>query len=111
MVAVIDHLLDRTCTTRRIGRVSDGMGGWTETYADHLTGEPCRRSAPSPGSRTVADQLQAVIAHEVYLTAGADVLRGDQIIVDGYTLLVEATVEPSVTSYLKALCSQTQTGA
>ncbi len=107
----VEHLLSRTCTTRRTGRVSDGWGGWVETYADHLTGVPCRRSSPTPRTATVADQLQAVISHEVYFMPATDVRRGDQIIVDGYTLLVEATSEPSETAYRKASCSETQMGA
>lgn len=106
----VAHLLDRTCTTKRFLRASDGQGGWTETYTDHLTDVPCRRSSPSPADRTVADQLQAVVSHTVYFTPGVDVKRGDQIAVDGYVLLVEAVVAPSVDVYLKALCSETQQG-
>lgn len=107
----IDHLLTSASTVQRKERASDGQGGWTETYTDHLIDEPCRRSAPSASDRTVAQQLGAIITHSVYFRPGTDVVYDDQVLVGRYVLHVEAVIAPSIDVYTKALCSEVQHGA
>lgn len=52
----IEGLLPDTCTIQTLTRASDGMGGWTETWADTYTSVPCRIWQKSGNEREVGDQ-------------------------------------------------------
>lgn len=108
-----DRLLDRTATIQRKGRVSDGDGGWTEAYADHLIDVKCRRrpAGQVADDQQVADRLQLTAPHVVYFPAGTDVRLHDHVLVDGYTLDVASVDVPSIPVYTRTMCGEVQTGA
>lgn len=110
MRAVRRRLRSRAVVRREV-RTSDGQGGWTNLHADLDVAAPCRRRPAGDRDQVVADQLQAELDHVVYFLPEQDVARGDQVVVDGYELLVEATWTPSDEDFLVAACSQTQIGA
>jgi hypothetical protein len=96
---------------RRRASVTDGQGGWTEDHADLAFDVPCRRVAGADSENTIADQLQAEIDHVVYFLVDQDVQRGDQVVVDGYELVVQAEWVPSEPRYRATACTETQLGA
>lgn len=110
-MSTLQRSLRSRAVTRRSARVSDGEGGWTEGYADYLLDVRCRRRPVGDSDTEIAEQLAAVIAHVVYFEPTEDVVRGDQVVVDGYELVLEATTKPSRARYLTAACSETQLGA
>ncbi len=110
MRGALRQLRSRAVQRRKV-RVSDGQGGWAETYADVDLDVPCLRRPAGDSERIVADQVQATVAHVLYFYPDQDVRRGDQFAVDGYELQVESTTKPSRPIYLAAACSETQMGA
>jgi len=53
---VIESLLPDTCTIQALTRTSDGMGGWTDSYANTYTGIACRVWRQEGGELVVGDQ-------------------------------------------------------
>lgn len=101
----VAHLLNRTFAVSRPSLTGDGYGG--DTVAFTAVGTVAARvSRPSAAERQVASQEGAEISHEVYLTPGADVRRGDRLTGDGQVLEVIAVIEPSKAAYLKAECRE-----
>lgn len=80
------HLFNKTLTVKRKVEVSDGQGGWTESYeiVGYIKG---RISRAGIGERTVAAQQHAEVSHTVYCGADEDIKRGD-LVTDG-NIIVE----------------------
>ncbi|MFP3968423.1 head-tail adaptor protein [Actinomadura fulvescens] len=91
----------------RPSMVSDGMGGHTRTLAK-VGAVRCKVDQPEAKERETADQWGTEHTHSVYLTASADVRRGDELRGGPLVLRVLAVVEPSGPRYRKALCSAAQ---
>lgn len=97
-------------TSREVWRPSmsdDGMGGGSLSFAKVGTVR-CKVDIPGVQERESADQWTARHTHSVFLTATADVRRGDELRGGGLTLRVLAVYEPSRPDYRKALCSADQ---
>lgn len=104
----VARLLNASATVWRYTRMSDGMGGWVETWAESSTVR-ARFSQPSARERVVADQAGSKLSHVVYLHPNADVSRGDELRQPGRTFKVLAVFEPSEPgTYLRADCEAFQ---
>jgi head-tail adaptor len=106
----VARLLNQRLEVWRRSRVSDGGGGWAETWAQ-VGGTPVRArlSQPSARERVIADAAQARLTHVVYLVPDADVRRGDELRLGARVFEVLATFEPSVPgTYLRADCEARQ---
>lgn len=104
MTSRIDHLLNRALEVWRPGTTSDGAGGQQVTYTQRPYDVRAKVDQPSTADRTLAQQAGSRHTHTIYLPAGADVARGDQLRGDGQTFRVLATMQPSRPDYLKADC-------
>jgi head-tail adaptor len=105
-----DHLLNTIVAVQRRQVTDDGMGGQQVTW-DAIGEQPARISQPTDEELWVAAREHRDLTHRVYLTAGADVFRGDRIVTAaGIVMGVEAVVQPSEPAYLRAECSYGQAG-
>jgi len=93
-MSVFESLLNHTFTVTRKARVSDGQGGWTQSY--ETAGTVSGRMRPATATEKVeAAQRQAEISHVFYTAADEEILRGDRITVQDRTWDVTAIREPS----------------
>ena len=102
----VDRLLNARADVWRSARTADGMGGWTNGWAQ-VGDKPVRArfSQPSAAERIVNDRLESKMTHIVFLRDDADVRRGDELRTSGRTFRVLAVYEPSVPgTYLRADC-------
>ena len=91
---VFESLLNQEYTISRRSRLSDGQGGWAVTY-EALGAVEGRLRPASSQERDVAAQEERRISHVLYVVAGTDIVRGDQVEGDGITVDVVAVREPS----------------
>lgn len=78
--------LPDVCTVQRATTVSDGGGGTTTTWADHLTGVPCRLSPVGGGEQgTSGGRIADESSHIVTVAAGTDVTERDRLVVGATT--------------------------
>lgn len=104
----VAKLLNSSAEVWRSARTPDGMGGWTEGWAQVSTVR-ARFSQPSAAERVVNDRTEARLTHIVFLRDDADVRRGDELRTPGRTFRVLAVYEPSVPgTYLRADCEAHQ---
>ena len=107
----INHLLNAAVEVWRFTRVPDGMGGYSESWAQ-VGSARARFSQPTARERQVADKEEARLTHVAYLSAGADVRRSDELRTADRTYEVLAVFEPSMPgTYLRADCHSEQPGA
>lgn len=107
-VSRVARLLNASATVWRYTRTPDGMGGWTQAWAQISTVR-ARFSQPSATERVVADQSGSTLSHVVYLRPDADVRRGDELRQGARSFKVLAVFEPSEPgTYLRADCEVRQ---
>jgi Phage head-tail joining protein len=86
-----------TASIDRAITVSDGMGGWTETWST-VAIVPCRVGTPTGGAigaeRVVADRLSGETTMAVTFPAGTDVRRTDRLLIYGKTFEVLSVLAP-----------------
>ena len=100
------QLLDRTVTIRRKTRVSDGMGGFKESWTDVGT-SAARISPVSAKDRIQYEQLQYPVTHKVYLPGTADIRAGDQIVLGSRLFAVQGKTNPSEEGHhFEVLCEE-----
>lgn len=93
-MSVFTSLLNGDYTIARRARISDGQGGWIISYTELATVRG--RLRPASGTeREVAAQEQRQISHVLYVVAGTDIARGDQVEGDGVLVDVVGVREPS----------------
>jgi len=82
-----DAALPDTCTIRRKTLVSDGMGGYTETWSDLATGVKCRiaTSRYRPEEAAIAEKFTGRTLWMLTLPAGTDVTNEDRVVLSGTT--------------------------
>lgn len=81
-MALHETFRTHTVNVERAGRVSDGAGGWTETFAvvGVLTGS-LQPTKVVDVERSSADQERADLRFAFYCDPGADIARGDELVV------------------------------
>jgi len=104
-----ESLLNNEFTVTRMGRTSDGQGGWGEGPV--LLGTVQGRMRPaSAREREVAAQEQREISHVLYVVAGEDIARGDLVSGGGIVVEVQGIREPSLAGHhLEIDCQEIQT--
>jgi hypothetical protein len=102
----ISHLMNVTVTHRQPTKVSDGQGGWIETFAD-AESYAGRLQQPSSGVRTLQDLGKEVghVSHELIIspvpTAGTFKI-GDRVVIDSRTFEIKIpNIQPSIAVYQK----------
>lgn len=88
-----ERLLTDTCDVLRFTTVSDSEGGWTDTWATHLSGVPCR-VAPTgltPNERIIAEKFAAERVYSVTLPAETDVTERDRVVWESTTFGVKSS--------------------
>lgn len=105
----VSHLLNGRAELWRYTRVSDGMGGWVQTWAK-VADVRARFSQPSARDRVLADQSQSRLTHIIYLEPDSGAQREDELRrADGRVFRVLAVFEPSEPgTYLRADCEARQ---
>lgn len=106
----IAHLLNRTVNVQRIGAVSDGQGGYTETPSTVLTTKGRRQPAGSK-DRIVAGREEAQVSHVWYFDGAPDVKVRDLLVSGSNKDEVLALAPPSEPDHLKVLAKEFQLGA
>lgn len=103
----VAHLLNTTVTSQRRQTVPDGRGGQTTSWVDR-DDRPARVSQPNGAETVVGDAGEVRVTGYVYLLPDDDTERGDLLGHNGRTLEVIEVVEPSVSSYRRATCTDAQ---
>lgn len=85
MRRLLQRMLPDECVIQRRTVSSDGGGGSTESWSDHLTA-PCR-IAPIGGGEggQAAARVTEETTHLITLAANTDVVEADRILIDGQT--------------------------
>jgi head-tail adaptor len=94
MRACADTMLPDTCTIQRVTRTADGMGGYSETWADLATSVMCRAGTVNDagGSEAVLKSLAPGTVLDLILTLkyNQDIDVKDRVVYASKTYQVEA---------------------
>lgn len=94
-----------SATIRRKTRVSDGMGGQTETWADVATVR-CRYApgGGKAGEQITADRLENASQWTIAFAGAPDVRDADRVVIGSRTFEVNKAMSATVTQPLSVLC-------
>lgn len=95
MTTVFESLLNNMALIARRRRTTDGQGGWAIDYVNIGTAA-CRIRPASSAEKTVALAEERQITHVLYVVAGTDIERGDQVTIlagPGQAAATDLTVE------------------
>ncbi len=107
-MTVFQSLLNHEFTISRRRRSPDGRGGWAIDYAEIGTARGRIRPASSR-EREAARQEEREITHVLYVAAGTDIRRGDQVDLGDLSVEVQAVREPSQAGeHLEVDCRERQ---
>lgn len=107
MRTTLERTLPDTAVVSRPTNVSDGAGGWTQTWATVAT-VACRVAVPSGGEVVIAGKLDAVGTWTITLPALTDVAAADRIAVGARTFEVSLVLRPrSWELSRRVLCTET----
>lgn len=95
MRATLTECLPDIAEVQRLTRVSDGMGGFTETWATVAT-VPCRLapSGNTPVEQVVAERVTDRVLWTITLPAQTDVTATDRVVVGARTFEVVGVLSP-----------------
>jgi len=110
MTLSIVHLLNRTVDIKRQSLVSDGQGGFSNTFAAVVTGVKGRRQAASGNERLVAGREEALVSHVWYFDAGVNVRNRDVLESNGIQDEVISVLPPSRDDFMKVAVKEIQIG-
>lgn len=106
--AVFASLLNHPYAIRRLRRTPDGQGGWPQDLVAVETVQGRMRPASS-SEREAAMLEERQISHVLYVLAGTDIARGDQVEGGGIVVTVDAVREPSQAGeHLEVDCQERQ---
>ena len=108
----IGRHFNRTLEVWRTATIDDGAGGEEVTTAQVGTVR-AKVDQPSPTERLIAQQTGSRHSHNVYLSARADVRRGDELrgtddLGNAQKFRVQSVIQPSTPVYSKAEVELTQ---
>lgn len=102
---MIAHLLPQRAAIYRMGRQSDGMGGWSEDFAQVASGVRCRvRLNTNINAGAQEDANQPIVAPyaDLYAERAADIRAFDRVVVAGSGYEVGAVAEQADGAYRQA---------
>lgn len=101
-------LLNADYTISRLAPVSDGQGGWVETWVELATVRGRMRPASSTETMS-AEQAQREISHVLYVAGTVDIARGDLVEGVGISVIVRGVRNPSQAGHhLEVDCRERQ---
>jgi head-tail adaptor len=102
MRTAANAILPDTCTIQRVTRASDGMGGYTDTWATLASSVACRLDSESINLREESVQAAIFVVDDytLYLKNDQDITARDRVVLNSITY--EVTVVLSHASYLFA---------
>lgn len=107
-MSVFESLLNNTFALSRRARLPDGQGGWLIDYLDNGSAEGRIRPA-STAEREIALQEGRDITHVLYVLPDTDIERGDLVMLDDLSVLVQSIREPSrAAHHLEVDCLERQ---
>ncbi len=87
-------MLPDDCTIRAATRTPDGMGSSSAPFADVATVK-CAAIGPQAGQEvTIDSRIGALAIWIILLTWGTAVVEGNQLVIGGHTLTVQADLTP-----------------
>jgi len=98
--------LPDTCTISRRTLVSDGAGGYTETWTTAASGVACRLAVAQAAERILADRVVHEGGFVVTLPYGTSVTSKDRIVVGARTFEVAGVASGSWETAVRATCSE-----
>lgn len=78
---MIENYYSQSITIQRVTRTETNIGGWTETWATHLTVDGLIR--PLSGREVLSADKQTLYADYKLYTAPADITSADRVFYDG----------------------------
>ncbi len=85
-------------------RVSDGMGGYTQGWAN-VRQVRAEITMPTGRTSTVAQQIEAVVSAEIRVRMARDLKVGQRLAFTDGTYLIEAALSDNDRTMLRLLCS------
>ena len=107
MQATLNQSLPGIADIRRVSRVPDGAGGFTESWTTVAT-VACRLSPSGqlPHERVIAERLATTSVWTLTLPALTDVRPADQMVVGGRTFEVVAVLARSSEISRRVVCTE-----
>ncbi|VVO22392.1 phage head closure protein [Pseudomonas fluorescens] len=96
--------LRHRCSVQQQTRISDGMGGYKEGWAE-LRKIWAEITMPTGRTSVVAQQITALVTAEIRVRPAADLVAGVRIVHGEDRYLVEAALLDNEHSMLRLLCS------
>lgn len=106
--AVANRNMNETAAVRRVTRASDGLGGWTETWATAATLDCRRISSLNQAEVRIAERLAVARPWIVQVPALSDVLEADRLVIGSDTLEVVHVAMSSWEAVRRVLCSEVE---
>jgi head-tail adaptor len=82
---VEELIMTDTCTIQTVSRASDGMGGFTETWANTYQNVPCRLSPQGGSGRVQGDQFTVVTGWVLDVAYDQAIAAGNRVVLGGDT--------------------------
>ncbi len=109
MRATLTASLPDSCAIQRVSQVSDGAGGYTESWATVAT-VACRvsPSGRQPEERAIADRLSATVSYTVTLPALTDVTTRDRLVIGGRSFEIQGVLSRTNEISRRCVCTEGQ---
>jgi len=99
--------LDKVVTIKTVTKVADGMGGYTETDSDFLTGVRCAIWPVSASEIIKSEKMKMQVTHQIRMRYQAGVLSGMTILFGTRTFEIVSMINPEERNVrLDLLCSE-----
>ena len=85
-------LMSKTAQVKRVSEVSDGAGGFTQSWANAGAAVACRITEQSGNETRIAEKQTSTASFVVYLPLGTDITEKDRLEIDNHTLEVIAVL-------------------
>lgn len=96
--------LRHQCSVQKVARVPDGLGGYTQGWAE-VRKVWAEITMPSGRSSVVAQQVEALVTAEIRCRPAPDLVAGLRLVHGSTTYKVEAALLDNDRTMLRLLCS------